>query len=140
MSFLPYVKQCRLQAPATMIFYIVSIVLSLLFLLFVSCMSYEQLEEIADMTTMVEKKKGISAERVGVWGGLELKFREKFSCRWFIPVQYNEARHIFPPLSMVPLYYGYVSIVLFFAFTCLGAYWMDAIARFVLSGGISRKL
>lgn len=122
-----------------MIFYIVSIVLSLLFLLFVSCMSYEQLEEIADTTTMIEKKKGMSAQRVGVWGGLELKFREKFSIRWLLPVQYNEARTSLPPLSDLPKYYGYGFIVICLAFTCLGAYWIDAVARFVIAGGVNRR-
>lgn len=122
-----------------MIFYIVSIVLSLLFLLFVSCMSYEQLEEIADTTTMIEKKKGMSPQRVGMWGGLELKFREKFSVRWFLPVQYNEARASLPALSDVPKYYGYGFIVVWVAFTCLGAYWIDAVARFLIVGGENQR-
>ena len=122
-----------------MIFYIVSIVLSLLFMLFVTCMSYEQLEEIGDMTTMIEKKKGLQAQRVGVWGGLGIKFREPFSVRWFIPVQAEEARDTFPPLSQCAKVYGWVFLVLIGAFTCLGLYWTDALARFVMSGGLGRR-
>jgi|TARA_B110000208_G_C11502507_1_gene333773 hypothetical protein len=96
-------------------------------------MGYEQLEEIGDMTTMIEKKKGFEAERVGVFKGLEVKFRETFSCRWLLPVQAEEAHDSLPPLSDCRKKYGYITIGLFFVFTALGLYWMDTLTMFLFS-------
>jgi hypothetical protein len=136
MDFFSFVSlQCRLDVPSTLIFYIVSIVLALLFCLFVSCMSYEQLEEIGDMTTMIEKKKGLEAERVGVVNGLAIKFREARSCRWLWPIQAEECQDTIPPLSDVRKKYGTISIVLFVVFYGLSLYWFDALCKFIFSTG-----
>jgi hypothetical protein len=125
--------QCRLEVPSTLIFYIVSIVLALLFCLFVSCMSYEQLEEIGDITTMIEKKKGMEEQRVGVMRGLAIKFREKRSWRWLFPIQAEECQDSIPPLKDCREKYGTLAICLFFVFYFLMLYWVDALCKFMFS-------
>jgi hypothetical protein len=128
-----HVMQCRLEVPSTLIFYIVSIVLALLFCLFVSCMSYEQLEEIGDITTMIEKKKGMEEQRVGVMRGLAIKFREKRSWRWLFPIQAEECQDSIPPLKDCREKYGTLAICLFFVFYFLMLYWVDALCKFMFS-------
>lgn len=96
-------------------------------------MSYEQLEEIGDMTTMIEKKKGLEAQRVGVIKGLEIKFREVRSCRWLLPIQAEECHDTLPPLKDCRKKYGTVALVLFVIFYGLSLYWLDALCKFLFS-------
>jgi hypothetical protein len=96
-------------------------------------MGYEQLEEISDMTTFIEKKKGLESERVGVINGLAIKFRESFSCRWLLPIQAEECHDTFPPVSDCRKKYGIVTPLIFTVFTFLGMYWADALATFLFS-------
>eukprot|EP00944_MAST-04C_sp_MAST-4C-sp1_P013257 g13257.t1 len=113
----------------SLIGYIVSIIFSFLFCLFVTCMCWEQLEEIADATTMIEKKQGLEAQRRGLLKGLEEVFQEKRSYRWFLPLKKNQAKYYFPELSQIFKVWGVLPTVMTTGIFFVWLYWCDIITR-----------
>ena len=112
--------------------YIVSIIFSFLFCLFVTCMCWEQLEEIADATTMIEKKQGLEAERRGVIKGLEEVFQEKRSYRWFIPLKSHEGKYYFPKSNEILKVWGVMPTVMTIGISIAWLYWCDIIVRLLV--------
>eukprot|EP00945_MAST-04E_sp_MAST-4E-sp1_P003207 g3207.t1 len=120
------------SAPFTIVGYIMSIIFSFLFCLFVTCMCWEQLEEIGDVTTMIEKKKGMEAERRGVVKGLEVVFQEERSYRWLLPLRPKEMLDSFPRYGDIVKTYGWSSIVISSVFLMVMAYWSDLLIRLLV--------
>ena len=73
---------------ALLIGYIVSIIFSFLFCLFVTCIHAGTIEEITDATTMIEKQGWSTApQATKAWRSIQ----EKRSYRWFLPLK-NQAK------------------------------------------------
>ena len=94
--------------------------------------SRKQLEEIADATTMIEKKQGLEAERRGVIKGLEEVFQEKRSYRWFIPLKNHEGKYYFPKSNEIFKVWGVMPTVMTIGISIVWLYWCDIIVRLLV--------
>ena len=124
---------CQASAsPLTIVGYIMSIIFSFLFCLFVTCMCWEQLEEIGDATTMIEKKKGEKPERRGVLKGLEAVFQERRGYRWLLPFRPNEMKGYFPEYGDILKSWGLGPMAVMLLASAVVGYWGDLIVRLIV--------